>query len=129
MYFLYPETCGVRLEDMDVLFGDSTRAFNTPSAGTPAIHAESDALLRPASPITGLDAARNRSPLGRHAASAAIPGLDIEPPVDVEADIKPSQGGGGGSGGVGGWFSRMIGRGGSGEGSGGAYAAVEQREN
>ena len=129
VYFLYPETCGVRLEDMDVLFGDSTRALGTPASGTPAIHAESDALLRPASPITGLDAARNRSPIGRHAASAAIPGLDIDPPVDVEADIKPNKGSsGGGSRGVGGWFSRMGG-GGSVEGSGGAYAAVEQREN
>ncbi|KAK3297656.1 uncharacterized protein B0H64DRAFT_458014 [Chaetomium fimeti] len=129
VYFLYPETCGVRLEDMDALFGDSTRALGTPASATPAIHAESDALLRPASPISALDAARNISPMGRHPASAAIPGLDIDPPVDVEADSKPSQSGGGGSGGVGGWFSRIIGRGGRGEGSGGEYAAVDQRES
>ncbi|KAK4038706.1 hypothetical protein C8A01DRAFT_47727 [Parachaetomium inaequale] len=131
VYFLYPETCGVRLEDMDALFGDSTRALGTPaSATTPAMRAESDALLRPESPMPPLDAAaaRNRSPLGRHAASAAIPGLDIDPPDDVEADHRkpPREGGGGG-----GWFSRIMGRdgGGGGEGSGGGYVAVEQRDD
>ncbi|KAL2141732.1 hypothetical protein VTI28DRAFT_2043 [Corynascus sepedonium] len=137
VYFLYPETCGVRLEDMDALFGDSTRALGTPaSANTPAMHAESDALLRPESPVPPLDAAaggRTRSPLSRHAASAAIPGLNVEPPVDVEADNKPrsagAQGSGRKSGGLGGWFSKIIGRGGNGEGSGGGYAPVEQRED
>lgn len=40
VYFLYPETRGVRLEEMDALFGDENR---TQSSG------ESDALLRPGS--------------------------------------------------------------------------------
>ena len=41
VYTLYPETRGVRLEEMDALFGDESR---TQSSG------ESDALLRPGSP-------------------------------------------------------------------------------
>jgi hypothetical protein len=125
VYFLYPETCGVRLEDMDALFGDSTRALGTPASSTPALHAESDALLRPASPMPPL--------LGgsaRHPASAAIPGLDIDPPDDVEeSSRKPREGknssGGRGAGGIGGWFSRVMGRRG-GERSG-EYAPVDQR--
>jgi hypothetical protein len=134
VYFLYPETCGVRLEDMDVLFGDSTRALGTPASNTtPAMRAESDSLLRPESPMPPLDGgASSRSPMGRHPASAAIPGLDIDPPVDVEADGKSRGGGrqGGGGGVVGGWFSRMMGRGsGSGSGSGGEYAPVGQRDD
>ncbi|KAK4142990.1 uncharacterized protein C8A04DRAFT_37863 [Dichotomopilus funicola] len=137
VYFLYPETCGVRLEDMDALFGDSTRALGTPASGTtPALHAESDALLRPSSPIPALDGSSSiggipGSPAEqrRAAAAAAIPGLDIDPPEDVEAVSKPrnGNGGAGGRGGIGGWFSRIIGRGGNGEGnSGGAYAPVRQ---
>lgn len=129
MYFLYPETCGVRLEDMDALFGDSTRVLGTPASNnTPALHAESDALLRPESPMPPLD----RGPMGRHPASAAIPGLDIDPPVDVEeADPKPrdgARGSSGGSGGLGGWFSKIMGRG-RGEGSAGQYAPVGQGED
>jgi sugar porter (SP) family MFS transporter len=125
VYFLYPETCGVRLEDMDALFGDSTRALGTPaSSSTPALRAESDALLRPASPV---------QPLGGrsyHPASAAIPGLDIDPPEDVEADAKPPrEGEGGASKGLGGWFSRIMGRGGERSGSGGRYAPVGQGED
>ncbi|KAK4157437.1 hypothetical protein C8A00DRAFT_29584 [Chaetomidium leptoderma] len=130
VYFLYPETCGVRLEDMDALFGDSTRALGTPATSTPALRAESDALLRPESPIPSLDSLRNRSPMGRRAASAAIPGLDIDPPEDVEVTRKPSGSGvsGGGGGGQGGWFSRMLGMGrSSGSGGSGQYAPVDQR--
>ncbi|KAL2174243.1 uncharacterized protein P884DRAFT_287376 [Thermothelomyces heterothallicus CBS 202.75] len=133
VYFLYPETCGVRLEDMDALFGDSTRALGTPvSSSTPAMRAESDALLRPESPVPPLDAVAGAR--SRHAASAVIPGLNIEPPVDVEADGKsrtaPTRASAEGrNGGLGGWFSRIIGRGGNGEGSSGGYAPVQQRED
>ncbi|KAK3304227.1 uncharacterized protein B0T15DRAFT_485937 [Chaetomium strumarium] len=131
VYFLYPETRGVRLEDMDALFGDSTRALGTPSAATPTVHAESDALLRPASPIPPLNI-RNRSPM--RAANAAIPGLNINPPDDVEADRKPREAnkspGAQADGGVGGFFSRLMGRGRAGGSSRvGQYAPVEQRED
>lgn len=34
VYFFFPETSGVRLEDMDVLFGDSPSAVPTPSMST-----------------------------------------------------------------------------------------------
>ncbi|KAG7285234.1 hypothetical protein NEMBOFW57_009855 [Staphylotrichum longicolle] len=128
VWFLYPETCGVRLEDMDALFGDSTRALGTPASSTPALHAESDALLRPASPMPPLLGGS-----GRHPASAAIPGLDIDPPDDVEesSSRKPrreskNSSGGRAAGGIGGWFSRVMGRRGGGERSG-EYAPVDQR--
>jgi len=130
VYFIYPETCGVRLEDMDVLFGDSTAALGTPAAGTPAFRAESDALVRPGSPVPALDI-RNRNP--RFDTSAAIPGLPIDPP-DHAGDRKRAGFAGSKSGGLGGWFSRIIGRGGrSGEGSsrggGGQYAPIDQAED
>lgn len=124
MYFLYPETCGVRLEDMDALFGDSTRALGTPAAGpTPAMRAESDALLRPASPAPPLD--------NRGVASSAIPGLDINPPDDVEADGKRGgnrRGAASGGDGLGGWLSRIMRRGG-GSSRGAEYAPVGQGED
>ncbi|AEO71409.1 uncharacterized protein THITE_2123732 [Thermothielavioides terrestris NRRL 8126] len=136
VYFLYPETCGVRLEDMDALFGDSTRALGTPaSSNTPALRAESDALLRPASPVAPLDARswsprRGFSPAGTTSAAAAIPGLDINPPDDVEADGKPRDGGGArrgaSGGGLGGFISRIMGRGGSSRGA--QYAPIGQGE-
>ncbi|KAK4240249.1 hypothetical protein C8A03DRAFT_31635 [Achaetomium macrosporum] len=130
VYFLYPETRGVRLEDMDALFGDSTRALGTPSSATPTVHAESDALLRPASPMPPLNI-RNRSPM--RGVTAAIPGLNINPPDDVEADRKPREGDkspGVQGGGVGGFFSRLMGRGRAGGSSRGVqYAPVEQRED
>ncbi|EFW99000.1 major facilitator superfamily transporter monosaccharide [Grosmannia clavigera kw1407] len=38
VYFLYPETCGVRLEEMGSLFGDASTAIGTPQAfGTPRV--------------------------------------------------------------------------------------------
>lgn len=137
MYFLYPETCGVRLEDMDALFGDATGAAGTPASttptATPALRAESDALLRAASPVPGLD---GRVPTAARfgAASSAIPGLAIDPPADVE-DGKPQaptrrpvdaqQGSG-----LSGWFSRIMGRGrAGGPSSGGQYAPLDQRED
>ncbi|KAK4122675.1 hypothetical protein N657DRAFT_691172 [Parathielavia appendiculata] len=150
VYFLYPETCGVRLEDMDALFGDSTRALGTPAESpTPALRAESDALLGRASPVPPLDAA---SPGGgrlrvdkpyfeRHPANAAaIPWLDIDPAEDLRANRggKPLREAGsrvaegkGAARGWGGWLARMMERGGPGveRSGGGRYVPVEQRED
>lgn len=131
VYFIYPETCGVRLEDMDALFGDSTAALGTPAAGTPSLRAQSDALVRTSSPIPGLDI-RNRHP--GFGTSAAIPGLPIDPP-DHTTDPKRAGFASSRSGGIGGWISRMIGRGGRpGEGSsrnssGGQYRPLDQGED
>ncbi|KAK5660910.1 hypothetical protein OQA88_12283 [Cercophora sp. LCS_1] len=120
VYFLYPETCGVRLEDMDALFGDATNARSTPVAGTPALHAESDALVAPGSPVPQLDI-RGRPRFG---AASAIPGLDIDPPTEV--DRKPRSASRSRGGGFGGWLSRLMGRRGSGSSRGGEYEVLNQ---
>lgn len=109
VYFVYPETCGVRLEDMDALFGDATANLGTPVApGTPSLGATgTPSAIGRGGPVLG--------------PSFAIPGLDIDPPdvVDRKNDHR-------GNGGVTGWFSRVLGRGGS---SDGEYAPVGQRED
>ncbi|KAK0705279.1 hypothetical protein B0H67DRAFT_604171 [Lasiosphaeris hirsuta] len=127
VYFLYPETCGVRLEDMDALFGDATTAMGTPATGTPALHGETDALVRPGSPVPPLDI-RGRHRLGNHVASSAIPGLAIDPPdeVDGDEDPKPRLASRGQVGGIGGWLARMIGKRNGGTSAEG-YAPVDQR--
>ncbi|KAK4111241.1 hypothetical protein N656DRAFT_838042 [Canariomyces notabilis] len=133
VYFLYPETCGVRLEDMDALFGDATGA-----TGTPAIHAESDALVRAGSPVPPLDIRNQGNSAARRfgsAASAAIPGLPIDPPDDIGDDDGKKSGsarksGSHQAGGFGGWISRIMGRGrASGSSSGAQYAPLDQRED
>ncbi|KAK3371226.1 hypothetical protein B0T24DRAFT_667929 [Lasiosphaeria ovina] len=134
VYFLYPETCGVRLEDMDALFGDSTKALGTPAgAGTPSVAAESDALVRSGSPVPPLDLRARR-----FGAGSAIPGLNIDPPDDVDADAdddRKSRSAAGAThrtgGGIGGWLSRIMGRGssaGASSGGSGEYAPLDQRE-
>lgn len=145
MYFLYPETCGVRLEDMGSLFGDSTTAMGTPASGTPAMRAEADALIRPGSPVPPLDIRNARRPFGSTGpgVGAALPGLNIDPPNEVEIDTKPKRharfnGESSGGRGIGGWVSRMLGRGGdssaNGDGASGSngtgsaqYAPLDQR--
>lgn len=111
VYFLYPETCGVRLEDMDALFGDATANLGTPATpGTPS--------LGPAGTMAG---ARGRGgPLLDP--SSAIPGLDIDPPDVV--DRKPNDHE---SGGISAWFSRLLGKRGSSET--GNYAPLGQRDD
>lgn len=126
MYFIYPETCGVRLEDMDVLFGDATNAGNTPaSAGTPSMRPDGDYLVHPGSPVPSLDI-RGRPQFGT---SGALPGLDIEPPTlgspsSRSQALKEEQGGPAGS-----WFSRLMGRGRSPSGSSTSYAPLGQRDD
>jgi hypothetical protein len=121
VYVLYPETCGVRLEDMDALFGDATNAMGTPAAGTPALHAETDALVTPGSPVPNLDI-RGRPQFGT---GSALPGLDIDPPTEI--DRKPRSTSRSGGGGIGGWFSWMIGRRYGGSSRGVEYEAIDQR--
>ncbi|KAL8950529.1 MAG: hypothetical protein Q9222_003439 [Ikaeria aurantiellina] len=106
VYFLYPETANVRLEDMDQLFGDATTAMPTP-----AQHAEVESLMSARSPVPSLDIRRGP---GHFTADNAIPGLDINPP-------QAQDGKAGGNNkeetpkreGLGGWISRMANRGGS----------------
>ncbi|BDD57950.1 hypothetical protein MAP00_003268 [Monascus purpureus] len=107
VYFLYPETSGVRLEDMDALFGDATTAIPTPTT-----QGEHGSLMGTGSPIPSLDIRRQYGQLG---AESAIPGLDIDPPND-RGDTSGKSGPPSGDDrairrdGLGGWISNMVGR-------------------
>jgi hypothetical protein len=128
VYFIYPETCGVRLEEMDSLFGDATTAMGTPVArGTPLVRPEADALVRPGSPVPSLDI-RGRPQFGP---GSAIPGLDIDPPSTLGGDADGKQRSRGREGGgITGWFSRLVGRGKTGDSSNsGDYEALIQGED
>ncbi|UKZ77240.1 hypothetical protein TrVFT333_004960 [Trichoderma virens FT-333] len=75
VYFIYPETCGVRLEDMDSIFGDAS------TVATPSIHAETGSLIRGGSPIgSGRMPFRSTTP---------IPGLSLDPPMSMITRLPP----------------------------------------
>jgi len=126
VWFIYPETANVRLEDMNSLFGDATTA-----APTPQTLAEAESLF-----------SGNRSPIGSFSLSSQqgdgnVPDMDLQPP-DVEIqDGKPMVGGKAGDSdsqreGVGGWISSMVKRGKGEEGSGagsGKYKRLGQDED
>ncbi|KAK4980962.1 hypothetical protein LTR28_010924 [Elasticomyces elasticus] len=122
VWFIYPETANVRLEDMNSLFGDATTAMPTPQT-----IAEAESLFSGRSPVPSFR-------LGDHGADSAIPGLDIDPPAVQVKDGKPVLGNSlenGTSEGVGGWISNLVKRGKGGDADGGAsgrYKRVEQDE-
>ena len=129
VYFVYPETANVRLEDMDQLFGDATTAMPTP-----AQHAEVEALMSASrSPVPSLDIRRGRP--GNFTADHAIPGLDIDPPDGAENRKSDTANGGTQpqSEGIGGWISRMVNRGKSNDegsnGRTGAYRRLDQDDD
>ena len=106
VYFIYPETANLRLEDMDQLFGDATTAMPTP-----AQHAEVESLMSASrSPVPSIDIRRGRP--GNFTADNAIPGLDINPPSDAEnGKLRPNgKAAQPRSEGIGGWISRMVNR-------------------
>ncbi|KAJ4347826.1 Ribulose bisphosphate carboxylase large chain [Didymosphaeria variabile] len=120
VWFIYPETANVRLEDMNSIFGDATSVQPTPQQ-----LAEAESLFSGSarSPVPSLD-------IRRGAAESAIPGLDIDPPDNVDSlDSKPAKEGEKGEG-IGGWISNIVKRNkGNGEGdSGGQYRQVGQDE-
>lgn len=99
VWFLYPETANVRLEEMDTLFGDATTAMPTP-----AQEAEVEALMSASrSPVPSLDIRRP----GGFTADNAIPGLDINPPDEVDTKSGSPKNNETGEG-IGGWISRMV---------------------
>ena len=124
VYFIYPETANVRLEDMDQLFGDATTAMPTP-----AQHAEVESLMA-RSPVPSLDI---RTRPGHFSADNAIPGLDINPP-DGDAENGKAQRSAetemdGQGKGVTGWISRMVNKNKSNKGANGeagAYRRLDQ---
>jgi hypothetical protein len=114
VYFLYPETANVRLEDMNALFGDATTTMPTP-----ATQAERGSLMGVGSPGS-IDIRQGAPQPGDFGADAAIPGLEIDPPdVEIARNGKPVYADGprgrnvmseDRSEGVGGWIGRMISR-------------------
>lgn len=130
VYFLYPETANVRLEDMDQLFGDATTAMPTP-----AQEAEVESLMGNRSPIPSLDI-RQGAP-GHFTADHAIPGLDIDPPANGTLDGDGASGkdattengrAGARQEGIGGWISRLARRGSGGSGRRGGGKGGEESE-
>ncbi|KAF1982182.1 hypothetical protein K402DRAFT_340926, partial [Aulographum hederae CBS 113979] len=124
VWFIYPETANVRLEDMNSLFGDATSVMPTPQT-----LAEAESLFSgDRSPVPSLDLRQQ----GAIPADNAIPGLDIDPPDVQIKNGKPQlsrqssvQGEG-----VGGWISGMVNRAkGNGEGESGGYKKVGQDED
>ena len=120
MWFIYPETANVRLEDMNSLFGDATSAMPTP-----ATLAEAESLFSGReSPVPSLDI--RRQGLG---ADNAIPGLDIDPPVGDGHDgpgAPPAKEHDAHEG-IGGWISNMVKRG-KGNGEGGDSQSAQYRQ-
>jgi len=138
VYFIYPETAGIRLEDMDTLFGDATTAMPTPVQ-----RAEEGSLMGVSSPVPSMDLRRGIHGAGPSFANGlgpqnAIPGLDIDPPHVAIVDGKPQYAADeeGGEG-VGGWISRMVNRTGgssirsgrSGQSGNGKYKPLDQDED
>lgn len=122
---------------MDQLFGDATTAMPTP-----AQHAEVESLMGLRSPVPSLDIRRGAP--GHFSADSAIPGLDINPPVEEENCKDGGKGpdDGGGGEGIGGWISRLArgsgkdvrgggrgDKGGGGGGSEGQYRRLGQDED
>jgi hypothetical protein len=133
VWFIYPETANVRLEDMNMIFGDATSVVPTPET-----LAEAESLFSGRSPVPSLDLRRQTGITADH----AIPGLDINPPSVGGTAFRPSLSRHSSSGnhsgeGLGGWISNMTSRlrgggGGTdsnGEGSSGAhYKSLNQNE-
>ncbi|KAG5292723.1 MFS monosaccharide transporter [Histoplasma ohiense] len=109
VYFVYPETSGIRLEDMDAIFGDGATAV------TPATPAERDALMGIGSPVPSLDI--RRSPDSYPSAEHSIPELDINPPESSNNNNKFDQPDTGtversnSREGIGAWLASLVGRG------------------
>ncbi|KAF2836912.1 high affinity glucose transporter [Patellaria atrata CBS 101060] len=127
VYFMYPETANVRLEDMNSIFGDATSVMPTP-----ATLAEAESLFSGhgmGSPVPSLDI---RQQGNRHGAESAIPGLDIDPPAMESRESRPSLPrlkSSDATEGVGGWISKMVKRGkGDGDSSSGNYKRLGQDE-
>jgi hypothetical protein len=122
VYFIYPETANVRLEDMNSIFGDATSVMPTPQT-----LAEAESLFSgdARSPVPSLDIRGSRG-----AVDSAIPGLNIDPPDEVPSiDGKVSKAETEENEGIGGWISNMVKRNGEGDSNSGKYKRVGQDED
>jgi hypothetical protein len=122
VYFIYPETANVRLEDMNSLFGDATTVMPTPQT-----LAEAESLFSG----HGRGSPEPLDIRNGTGADQAIPGLDIEPPeLDDAKSLSKAEGETGE--GIGGWISNMVKRtkaNGEGDSSSGKYKRVGQDED
>ena len=124
VYYVYPETANVRLEDMNALFGDATTAMPTPST-----QAERGSLMGVGSP-SSLDIRQGGPQPGAFSADAAIPGLDIDPPdIQLDANGKPRGRSQSTQEGLGGWIGRMVSRSQQDSHPRGQYGKVGQDED
>ena len=123
MWFIYPETANVRLEDMNSIFGDATSVMPSPATA-----AEAESLFSgQRSPVTSLDMRRPSL-----SADNAIPGLDIDPPPVQVKNGRPvfSTQSAESREGLGGWISSMVRRTREdGESGSGSYKPVRQEED
>lgn len=126
MYFIYPETCGVRLEEMDVLFGDASTVV-----GTPSLRAETESLMPSVGSPIGSAVGSDFRGRPTFTSTSAIPNMPLDPP-DEGNDGKPSTPTGEPHT-VGSWLARVVNRsrsrassGASGSGSG-RYAPLRQQ--
>ncbi|KAL1885999.1 Ribulose bisphosphate carboxylase large chain, partial [Ceratocystis pirilliformis] len=127
VYFLYPETCGVRLEDMDRLFGDASTAI-----GTPSMHPNETASLIPGSSSGASPRAR---PGQFTAENFAVPGFSLDPPDHLSggaavaaATSARKNGSNAAVDGARGWLSRVTGIGGQSRDSDAEYAPINQSD-
>jgi len=124
VYFCYPETANVKLEDMNSIFGDASTI-----APSPQTLAEAESLFsRSPAPSMHLDHDGNAPQ------DSTIPDLDIDPPaVDVQ-NGKPMFSKDTDSEGLGGWISNLVKKGkgdgaSSHAGGGGKYRRVGQDDD
>lgn len=128
MYFIYPETRGVRLEDMNRIFGDAT------TMPTPATRAETEPLAPEISPVPPMDLGPAPDPVEDGLRSSrAIPGLNVDPPSVEIRNGRPQYSHATGEG-VGGWISRILTRGAGGNrgennGNRSRYRPLDQQDN
>jgi sugar porter (SP) family MFS transporter len=112
VWFIYPETCGVRLEDMDSIFGDAS------VANTPSLRGETGSLI-PGSPMGsefrfpggGAGVGGTASPR-----PGAIPDLSLSTPDEERPRGRAPEapGASAAQGGIAGWLGRVVSRGRSG---------------
>jgi hypothetical protein len=125
VYFIYPETANVRLEDMNSLFGDATSVMPTPET-----LAQAESLFsgegRGSPPALNIGGGS-----GSRAQDDAITALSIEPP-DIESGKNMAKADTENGEGIGGWISNMVKRtkgNGEGDSSSARYKQVGQDED
>lgn len=120
VWFIYPETANVRLEDMNSIFGDATTA-----APTPQTLAEAESLFN-RSPVPSFRLTDDNQDVN-------IPNIDLEPPELTDDDVNNITGNKQERGeGLGGWISNLVAKGkgndSSSAGGSGKYRRVVDNE-